>query len=303
MNIFLNNILILVIALLIDLSVGDPPEKFERYYPVVWISRLIGVFDHRLKRGDARREKLLGVLYPLLILVIFVVPCLALFLIPWDTLYIIFGALIFKMTFTITGLERFGRGVMNAPDVAAKRAAVWRITSRPVERLDDSHLNSAAIESVAENLTDSVIAPLFYFLLFGLCGAVVYRVFNTLDAVIGYKTEEYRHFGWFAARTDDLLNYLPERIAARLISLLGRSGERDVPLQVRSGTRVHLTIAAMSAALQVNLEKQGYYSVGTRFAAAAGQDIERAIVIMKRASLLFALGCLAVLLVCVTVAL
>jgi adenosylcobinamide-phosphate synthase len=303
MNIFLNNILILAIALLIDLSVGDPPEKFERYYPVVWISRLISVFDRRLKRGDARREKLLGVLYPLLILVIFVVPCLALFLIPWDTLYIIFGALIFKMTFTITGLERFGRGVMNAPDVAAKRAAVWKITSRLVERLDDSHLNSAAIESVAENLTDSVIAPLFYFLLFGVCGAVVYRVFNTLDAVIGYKTDEYRHFGWFAARTDDLLNYLPERIAARLISLLGRPGERDVPQQVRSGTRVHLTIAAMSAALQVNLEKHGYYSVGTHFAAAARKDIERAIVIMKRASLLFALGCLTVLLVCVTITL
>jgi adenosylcobinamide-phosphate synthase len=303
MNLLLNNILILIVALLIDLSVGDPPEKFERYYPIVWISRLISVFDRRLKRGNARREKLLGVLYPLLILVIFVVPCLMLFLIPWDALYILVGAFIFKMTFTITGLERFGYGVMNAPDVAAKRAAVWKITSRPVELLDEVHLNSAAIESVAENLTDSVIAPLFYFLLFGLCGAIVYRVFNTLDAIIGYKTDEYRHFGWFAAKTDDLLNYLPERIAACLISLLGRSGEQNVPQQVSPGTRVHLTIAAMSAALQVNLKKEGYYSVGTRFAAAAGQDIERAIRIVKRASLLFALGCLAVLLVCVTVAL
>jgi adenosylcobinamide-phosphate synthase len=153
-------------------------------------------------------------------------------------------------------------------------------------------------------LNNILIAPLFYFLLFGLCGAVVYRVFNTLDAVTGYKTDKHRHFGWFAARTDDLLNYLPERIAVRLISLLGWPGEQDVPQQVRIGTRVHLTIAAMSAALQVNLEKGGYYSVGTtRFAAAAGRDIERAIGIVKCASLLFALGCLAVLLVCVTVAL
>ncbi|MGC9444633.1 MAG: adenosylcobinamide-phosphate synthase CbiB [Candidatus Methanospirareceae archaeon] len=303
MNIFLSHILILVIALLIDLSVGDPPEKLERYYPIVWISRLIGVLDRRLKRGDVRREKLLGILYPLLILVIFVVPCLMLFLIPWDALYILFGALIFKMTFTITGLERFGRGVMNAPDLATKRAAVWKITSRPVEQLDETHLNSATIESVAENLTDSVIAPLFYYLVFGLCGAVIYRVFNTLDAVIGYRTEEYRHFGWFAARTDDFLNYLPERIAARLISLLGRSGERNVPQQVSPGARVHLTIAAMSAAVPVYLKKEGYYSVGMRFAAATVQDIERAIRIVKRVSLLFALGCLAVLLVCVTITL
>ncbi len=302
MNLFLNNILVLVLALLIDLSVGDPPEKFERYYPIVWIRGLINVFDRRLKRGNAGREKLLGVLYPLLILVIFVVPCLMLYLIPWDALYILFGALILKMTFTISGLERFGRGVLTAPDLATKRAAVWKITSRPVERLDEAHLNSAAIESVAENLTDSVIAPLFYFLLFGLGGAIAYRVFNTLDAVIGYKTEEYRHFGWFAARTDDLLNYLPERIAARLILLLGRSDGRDLPQQVRNGIRVHLTIAAMSAALPANLEKEGFYSVGTHFAAVAEQDVERAISIIKRASLLFALGCLAVL-VCLTVAL
>ncbi|HDS45143.1 MAG TPA: hypothetical protein ENN68_03465 [Methanomicrobia archaeon] len=83
-----------------------------------------------------------------------------------------------------------------------------------------------------------------------------------------------------------------------MISLLGRPGGQDVPQQVSSGTRVHLTIAAMSAALPVNLEKLGYYSVGTRFPAAAGRDRERAIRIMKRASLLFALGYLAVLLIC-----
>jgi adenosylcobinamide-phosphate synthase len=163
-----------------------------------------------------------------------------------------------------------------------------------VNNLDSEHLNSAAIESVAENLTDSVIAPFFYFALFGVCGAMVYRVFNTLDAVVGYKTEEYLHFGWFSAKTDDLLNYLPERLAAGLILLSSYSNWKSFRA-LKEYKEVHLTIAAMSYALRVKLEKAGHYTVGEQFAPASEEDIERAIRIMKWSSLLFALMCIAVL--------
>ncbi len=295
MNFLIDHTLILIIALGIDLTVGDPPENFDKFYPIVWISRLIYFFDRRTKRGYARKEKMLGVVYPLLILIVFVVPCLLLFLIPSDLLYVVLGTLIFKMTFTIKGLERFGRNARAATDLEEKKDAVGKIVSRDVNALNKEHLNSAAIESVAENLTDSVIAPFFYFTLFGVCGAMGYRVFNTLDAVVGYKTEEYRHFGWFSAKTDDVLNYIPEWIAAGLILLTNPSNWKSFRA-LNENKEVHLTIAAMSHALRVKLEKIGHYAVGGQFEPASEEHIERAIRIMKWSSILFALVCIVVLL-------
>jgi len=228
MNLLVDHIFIFIIALLIDLTVGDPSEKREKFYPVVWISRLMYFFDRRTRRGDARKERILGVVYPLLTISIFSLPCLFLLYVPSEFVYVVLGTLIFKMTFTIKGLERFGRNVIDAADLEAKRAAVGKIVSRDVDDLDTEHLDSAAIESVAENLTDSVIAPFFYFALFGVFGAMVYRVINTLDAVVGYKTKRYLHFGWFSAKTDDVLNYIPERIAAGLILLTSNSKWGDL---------------------------------------------------------------------------
>lgn len=295
MNFLIDHILIVIIALGIDLTVGDPSEKFDRLYPIVWISRLIYFFDRRTKRGNAGKEQMLGVLYPLLIATVFVLPCSLLLVVPSDLVYVVFGALIFKMTFTIKGLARFGRNAVAAPSLDAKRDAVAKIVSRDVKQLDNEHLNSAAIESVAENLTDSVIAPFFYFTLFGVCGAMMYRVFNTLDAVVGYKTAEYRHFGWFSAKTDDVLNYLPERIAAGLILLTSHSPWTDFSA-LTANKKVHITIAAMSNALRVKLEKVGHYAVGEQFKPASESImIERAIRIMQRSSLLFALMCIVVL--------
>lgn len=320
MNLLIDHIAIFILALVIDLTVGDPSEKREKFYPVVWISRLMYFFDRITRRGGgARREKMLGVVYPLLILAIFVLPCLLLLLIPptLSPLYIVLGALIFKMTFTIKGLECYGKKAMEATDLEQKREAVGKIVSRDVEGLDDEYLNSATVESIAENLTDSVIAPFFYFSIFGVFGAMIYRVINTLDAVIGYKTEEYIHLGWFSARTDDLLNYVPERIAAYLILLLSSSkigtgtSRRNFKRTIRtvnSGNneddKVHLTIVAMSHALQVKLEKKGHYAIGTDTDTGTDTDedelferpsvdhIEGAIRIMKRSSLFFAFVCI-----------
>ncbi len=296
MNFLIDHILILILALVIDLIIGDPSEKREKFYPIVWISRLMYFFDRITRRGDARKEKILGVVYPLLTISIFSIPCLMLYRIPSELVYVVLGALIFKMTFTIKGLERFGRNALETENLELKREAVGKIVSRDVETMDEEHLDSAVIESVAENLTDSVIAPFFYFLLFGVFGAMVYRVINTLDAVVGYKTERYLHFGWFSAKTDDLLNYLPERITAGLIMLTGRSKWSDLKKRVNEEGNKHLTIAAMSHALQVKLEKKGHYIVGENFERASRKHIEGAIKIMKRSSLLFALVCILVLL-------
>ncbi|MHC1623352.1 MAG: adenosylcobinamide-phosphate synthase CbiB, partial [Candidatus Methanospirareceae archaeon] len=271
-----DHILILILAIVIDLTVGDPSEKIDKFYPIVWISRLMYFFDRRTNRGDARREKILGVVYPLLIISIFALPCLLLLYVPSEFVYVVLGTLIFKMTFTIKGLERFGRNAMEANNLAEKREAVGKIVSRDVETLDEEHLDSAAIESVAENLTDSVIAPFFYFSLFGVFGAMVYRVINTLDAVVGYKTKRHLHFGWFSAKTDDVLNYVPERITAGLILLTSHSKWCDLKKRANKEGNKHLTIAAMSHALRVKLEKKGHYVIGENFEHASKKHIEGA---------------------------
>jgi len=297
MNLLLDQIVIFLLAILIDLGVGDPPERIEKFYPVVWISRLMYFFDRRTRRGDARREKILGAVYGMFTISIFSIPCLMLLLIHSELLYVILGALVFKMTFTIKGLERYGRKVMEAENLDAKREAVGKIVSREVADLDDEQLNSAAIESVAENTTDSIIAPLFYFVLFGIFGAMVYRVVNTLDAVVGYKTRRYEHFGWFSAKADDVMNYIPERIAAGLILWLSSSKPGDLGNRGHcyKNKRVHLTIKAMSHGLKVKLEKVGYYTVGEEFEGARSKDIEEAICIAKGSAILFAFICVVVM--------
>jgi len=98
------------------------------------------------------------------------------------------------------------------------------LVSRDTEKLSDSDINKAAIETYAENLSDGVIAPLFYLLIFGLTGAFVYKAINTLDSMVGYKNARYEKFGKFSARLDDVVNYIPARITALLITLLSRRG-------------------------------------------------------------------------------
>ncbi|MGB7533334.1 MAG: adenosylcobinamide-phosphate synthase CbiB [Halobacteriota archaeon] len=307
MNLLLAHLAIFVIAILIDITVGDPPERTEKYYPIVWISRLMHFFDRITKRGNARKEKILGVIYPILILFIFCLPCLMLLSIHNGLLYVVLGALIFKMTFTVKGLERYGRYAMEAVDLEEKREAVGKIVSRDIADLDVEHLDSAAVESVAENITDSVIAPLFYFAFFGVFGAMFYRVINTLDATVGYKTTRYRHFGWFSAKADDVLNYVPERIAAGLILLSGGSstkhgdlGNRGYANEAGAGT-APLTIVAMSRVLKVKLEKVGHYVVGKRFEGARSEHIAGAIRTAKRSTFIFALVCIVAMIIVISV--
>ncbi|MBA7538293.1 Cobalamin biosynthesis protein CobD [subsurface metagenome] len=295
MNLLQEHVIIFLIAILIDVTVGDPPEKREKYYPIVWISRLMYFFDRRTKRGNERKEKLLGVIYPIVILAIFALPCLMLLRIHSELLYIVLGSLIFKMTFTVKGLEGYGRDAMEAKNLEEKREAVGKIVSRDVAGLDTSQLDSATIESVAENTTDSVIAPFFYFALFGVFGAMCYRVVNTLDAVVGYKNRRYIHFGWFSAKADDVMNYIPERVAAWLILLLSGSKLGDLRNRSYENENAPLTIAAMSRALKVKLEKVGHYVVGESFEDARSEHIAGAIRIAKRSTILFAFVCVVVM--------
>ena len=131
------------------------------------------------------------------------------------------------------------------------------LVSRDTAELSDSDINKAAIETYAENLSDGVIAPLFYLLLFGLPGAFVYKAINTLDSMIGYRNEQYENFGKFAAKLDDAANYIPSRITALLIAIL--MGSKKALLHFYHNGKEHESpnaghpISAMAIAIGVKL--------------------------------------------------
>ena len=184
-------------------------------------------------------------------------------------------ALALKSMLSLRGLARSALAVrdhLERPDLRAAREAVGRhLVSRPTLTLDARQVASAAVESVAENLTDAFVAPVLFFLVFGLPGAVAYRVINTADAMIGYREGSLRYFGRVAARLDDLFNLVPARLAALSLvaaaPLAGADRCRALATMRRDHRRTASpnagwTMAAMAGALGVVLEKPGAYRLG-----------------------------------------
>jgi adenosylcobinamide-phosphate synthase len=202
---------------------------------------------------------------------------------------VVLEALALSLLLSLRGLSAAARAVaesLKRGDLATARGQVGRhLVSRPTDSLDEAHVASAAVESVAENLTDSVIAPLCCFLVFGLAGAAAYRVVNTADAMLGYREGPLEWFGKVAARLDDVLNAVPARLAALALVAAAAITSADGRGALRTAWHEHgrtaspnagWTMAAMAGALGVRLEKTDHYQLGTgRWPAAP--DIDRSI--------------------------
>lgn len=142
--------------------------------------------------------------------------------------------------------------------------AVRYLVSRDTENMSKDDAYKAALETWAENLSDGVIAPLFYLTLFGLSGIAIYKAINTLDSMIGYRTKRYEKFGKVAARLDDLANFIPARLTALLIVLLMPNKAHALKIMLRDGHRLEspnagYPIAALAGSLQITLGGAAYY--------------------------------------------
>ena len=208
---------------------------------------------------------------------------------------LVLEALALTCLLSVRGLVEAAREVaryLGGGDLAAARRAVgYHLVSRPTAELDEGHVASATIESVAENLTDSVIAPAFFFLVGGLAAAAMYRVVNTADAMFGYRLGPLEYFGKVAARLDDLLNLIPARLAGlSLVVGAGPAGEstrgalaclwRD--RRRTASPNAGWTMAAMAGALGVTLEKPGAYRLGAG-ALPISADIARSLRLLRTA--------------------
>jgi adenosylcobinamide-phosphate synthase len=184
------------------------------------------------------------------------------------------------------------------------REKVAMLVSRDTEKMNESDVCKAAVETYAENLSDGVVAPLFYLLLFGFTGIVLYKAANTLDSMVGYKTSRYLRFGRVSARLDDVLNYLPARITALMIALFSKHGRRFWN-NGHESPNAGQPITAMALALGVRLGGPTSYGgvikpkpwFGTGRETIAKADVLRALRFRNRIDLMLAvlLGCAAVL--------
>ena len=259
---------------------------------------LLGAGQRRFARGSRLRLRVTG---GLLVLGVALVAGLAGWLVnglatTLGLLGLLVEAVALKSLFAVRGLARAAlrvAGDLEAGNLVSARAGVGTdLVSRPTSGLDSAAVASAAIESVAENLTDSVLAPLLFYAAFGLAGAAVYRAVNTADAMIGYRTGVLEDFGKVAARLDDVLNLIPARLAGLLLVVAAAmTGARPAgALTTMWRDHAHTaspnagwTMAAMAGALNVTLEKNDHYRLGDGRTPTL-HDVRRSVRVMVAAS-------------------
>jgi len=206
----------LSLALLLEWLVGDPPN---RWHPVAWFGRWASWCELFLY-ADAKKNGVVAWLF--VIAVPFALLWFGHMLLGW-----LFDVLLLWLSIGWKSLFAHVRAVLDADTLHAARDAVRLIVSRDTAHMDMTDTRRAALESLAENASDAVVAPLFWFVLFGAPGAALYRMINTLDAMWGYHNQRYQSFGWCAAKMDDVANWLPARLTARLILWMGQATRWD----------------------------------------------------------------------------
>ena len=209
----------LFLAMLLDAALGEPRWLWDRLpHPAILMGRAVGWIDQRFNRGDHQRRN--GVLaFGGLVLGAGGLGW-ALQLLPGPFAEVVICAVLLAQK----SLAQHVQAVANALrlSVADGRRSVSMIVGRDTAQMDGPAIARSAIESAAENLSDGVTAPAFWFLIGGLPGLLIYKISNTADSMIGHRTPRFEHFGWAAARFDDLLNLIPARLTAGLIWLTAR---------------------------------------------------------------------------------
>lgn len=203
-----------------DRLLGDP-ERLP--HPVVWFGKAIAAGERRLNKGSHRKAKGAAMSVSLTIITFAVtVAIIMLAEMLSHTAAIIIQALLIFYCLAGQTLIKEVKGVFEALDrsLDCGRKQVSRIVGRDTSQLTDNEVRKAALETLAENLSDGVIAPVFWLIILGVPGMVAYKMVNTLDSMIGYRTERYKDFGMMAARTDDVANFIPARLTALLMVLV-----------------------------------------------------------------------------------
>jgi adenosylcobinamide-phosphate synthase len=295
-------------AYLLDLLLGDP-EWLP--HPIRGIGKLISFLEKPLRKIP--NPRLSGSIFALLIIAIVVI-LTQLFLSIATTIHPILGKLAWVylayVSLAIKDLSDKSRKVaqsLEKKNLSLAKIEVSKIVSRDTQNLDAKGITRATLESIAENTTDGIIAPLFYLCLGGPLLGMAYKTINTLDSMVGYKNEQYLHFGWFSARLDDIANFIPARISGLLLTIASLIKGYDFMSAWRvmwRDARKHpspnsgIPEAAVAGALGVRLGGEAFYQAQRSFKPFIGVEkqslepflIERALVLTRISSSLMVLG-------------
>ncbi|MGQ9543038.1 MAG: cobalamin biosynthesis protein [Candidatus Bathyarchaeia archaeon] len=294
--------LMLLLALILDLLFGEPPETIHL---TVVVGKIIERLDRLFRRVETNK-KAVGLLLTSTILSATVYLTLIVLEITKSMLgqvgYLILGTFILKTTFAIKSMELHVKPIrraLEAGEIQAARKALSKIVRRDTRQLDEGLCSSATIESIAEGTVDGVVSPIFYYILFGVPGAVAFRVINTFDSMIGYKDEEHFEVGWFPAKLDTAANYLPARLTGFLIilasAIIGLDWRRSLKtLLSEHGKTESLNagwpMSAMAGSLRIQLRKVGSYELAGDFRMPNLTDIGSALKLMRVTILIFTTG-------------
>jgi len=300
----LEPIVIVAFALGIDFVFGDPKN---RYHPTAWIGTLIAKLTPLAKNQNTYVEKLGGI-FVVAITVGVVVTLLSIldtgisFLTTdWVTIVVsgVVVVILLKTTIAIRGMEKHAKAVLESLDednLDMARTHLSMIVKRNTKNLDKNHVISGVLESISENTVDGITGPLFYFALFGLPGAFVYRVINTVDSMIGYKTDIFKNVGWFGATCDTILNYIPSRLTGLVMiisaAILQNNWKESYKIMIRDGKKTESTnagypMAALAGALETKFEKINHYKLGNGEIILTTEHVNSALTMMKLTSILF----------------
>jgi adenosylcobinamide-phosphate synthase len=298
------SILIIFFALVLDFATGDPRNKF---HPTAWIGSLIAKLTLYTKNSSENLEKIGGIFIILIpsgiVVSLLFLLSIGIKLISINYIFIIIsviiGGILLKSTIAIKGMERHALAVVTALEqnnISSARDNLSMIVKRNTKNLDKNHVYSGVLESISENTVDGITGPLFYFALFGLPGAFVYRIINTADSMIGYKTDIFKNIGWFGANCDKILNYIPSRLTGFIMifsaMILRNDWKKSYKIMIRDGRKTKspnagYPMAAIAGALGAKFEKIDHYSLGDGNISFTKEHVKSAILLMKVTSVLF----------------
>ena len=300
----IESITIIGFAILIDLILGDPKN---RYHPTAWIGTFIAKLTTITKNQNSTFEKIGGMIMIIIIssVVILLLSGLnfGISLISVDyislILSVVIGALLLKTTIAIRGMEKHAINVLDSlerHDLDLARNYLSMIVKRNTTKLDKNHVLSGVLESISENTVDGITGPMFYYAFFGLFGAFVYRIINTADSMVGYKNDIFKNLGWFTAKCDTILNYIPSRLTGLMMvisaAILQNNWRNSYKVMIRDGKKTEspnagYPMAALAGALETKFEKINHYKLGDGEITLTRDHVLSAIKIMKLTSILF----------------
>ncbi len=294
------SIIILTLALLIDITIGEPPLKI---HPVVWIGKLINYLEQYCHGGTPNTEKIKGAIMALSVITLTGLTSWLILKLTEVYLgiyaYIIISALLLKTTFALKSMKTHTLPIAQAlekNDTQYARILLSRVVRRNPWKLTNEQVISATIETIAEGIVDGITSTLFYYSLFGIPGAIIQRTINTLDSMVGYKDEYYKNVGWFSAKLDTIANFIPARLTTIMITLAALILKKDYKLSLKTALTNHKNteslnagwpMSAMAGALRIQLEKPGYYTLGKPLQKLTPKHIHDALRIMYISTILF----------------